>query len=77
MSEENAVSTESTKKPGDPKKRDQAKTETVINCSKSGGHITDIDGVKCAVGSPCKLPLAACELLVTAGVARYPARSDS
>ena len=71
MTDETAAPIESTKKPA------KAKTETVVNCSKGGGHITDISGVKCPVGSLVKLPPAVCELLVSAGKARYPAKADS
>ena len=65
------ASSESTKKPV------KAKTETVVNCNKAGGHITDMAGVKCPVGSLVKLPPEVCERLVQSGVARYPAKAES
>lgn len=70
------VTTESTKKPAKSSAA-QAKLETVVNCSKSGGHITDMEGNRVPVGDQCELPPEVCERLVLSGVARYPAKSDS
>ena len=71
MSDDQDVKTESTKKPA------KAKMETVVNCNKAGGFITDMQGTRCAVGESCELPPDVCERLVLAGVARYPAKADS
>ena len=71
MSDTPEVSTESVKKVAKPK------LETVVNCNKSGGYITDTHGKRCAPGESCELPLEVCERLVLSGVARYPAKADS
>lgn len=65
------VTKESTKKPA------RAKLETIVNCSKSEGAITRLDGSRCLVGETADFSTAVCERLVLAGVARYPAKSDS
>ena len=70
MSDAPEVESESSKRPKKPK------LETVINCHPAGGHITGMNGNKFPVGDSVELPPEACERLVLAGVARYPARSE-
>ena len=51
--------------------------DTVINVSKSGGHITNMRGERVPVGGSCKLPVKICESLVSRGVCKYPSRAES
>ena len=63
--------------PKPAKKAAKPALDTVVNCNPAGGHITDLDGKKIPVGGTCELPVSACERLVLAGTARYPARAET